>query len=133
MLSKIRTRLTITFIGLAVLPILLLGTFIAVKSYKAAQKEAMSITGETALRVAGEVDNFIRGMVDHIEVVTLVYGLQNLTRPEQQEVINELLAFQKAYDEITLLDSLGNELVQVNRTQLVIKDDLGSRAEREEF
>ena len=133
MFAKIRTRLTITFIGLAVLPILLLGGFIAVKSYKAAQLEAMNITKETALRVAGEVENFIRGMVDHIEVITMVYGLHDLNRPEQQEMLNELLAFQKAFDEITLLDPLGNELVQVNRTKLVIKDNLGSRADKEEF
>lgn len=133
MSGKIRTRLTFTFIGLAVLPILLLGSFVAVKSYKAAKQEAVSITGETALRVAGEVDTFIRSMVDQVEVVSMVYGLQGLTRPEQQEVLSELLAFQKAYDEITLLDPVGNELVQVNRTQLVIRDNLGSRADKEEF
>jgi signal transduction histidine kinase/ActR/RegA family two-component response regulator len=133
MLGKIRTRLTVTFIGLAVLPILLLGSFIAVKSYKAAQQEAMNITRETALRVAGEVDNFIRGMVDHIEIVSMVYGLQDLTRSKQQEVLNELLAFQKAYDVMTLLDPLGNELVQVNRTLLVRENDLGNRADKEEF
>jgi signal transduction histidine kinase len=133
MFGKIRTRLTITFIGLAVLPILFLGSFIAVKSYEDAKQEAVSITRDTALRVAGEVENFIQSMVDQIEVVSMVYGLQRLNRQEQEEVLNELLSFEKAYDEITLLDPSGNEIVQVNRTQLVIRDNLGSRADKEEF
>ena len=133
MFGKIRTRLTIICIGLAVLPILFLGSFIAVKSYEAAQQEAVNITRDTALRVAGEVDSFIQSMVGQIKVVSRVYGLHRLNSQEQEEALNELLSFEKAYDEITLLDPLGNELVQVNRTQLVIRDNLGSRADKEEF
>ena len=133
MFGKIRTRLTISFIGLAILPILLLGSFVAVKSYRAARLDAIDITKETALRVSGEVDNFIRGMIEHVEVVSTVYGLRGLSHAEQHEVLNELIAFNKAYDEITLLDQLGNELVLVNRTQLVIRKNLESRSTKEEF
>jgi signal transduction histidine kinase/ActR/RegA family two-component response regulator len=133
MFAKIRSRLTATFIGLAVLPILCLGTFIAVKSYTAAKQEAARITHDTALRVAGEVENFIRGMVDHIEVITWVHGLHRQPHDKQMESLRELLAFQNAYDELALLDPQGNELVRVHRTRMVLSSELGNRAATNEF
>ncbi len=133
MFGKIRTRLTTAFIGLAVLPILFLGSFIAVKTYKAGEQEAARITHATAHLVGAEVENFIRGMVDHIEVVTKVHGLQDLSRQEQRAVLQELLAFQNAYDDITLITPNGQERVRVNRLQMVTDAELTNRAGHKEF
>ncbi len=133
MFGKIRTRLTIAFIGLAVLPILFLGSFIAAKTFTAAKQLAISVTHDTALRVGGDVEDFIRGMVDHIEVVTKTPGLHNLSRQKQLEIMRELLAFQSGYDQMTILDPLGQELVRVNRLQMVNGGEIGNWADQREF
>ncbi|PLX48616.1 MAG: hypothetical protein C0613_10565 [Desulfobulbaceae bacterium] len=133
MFSKIGTRLTSAFIALAVLPILFLGTFIAQKTYSAARENAISVTQQTALRVAGEVESFIRDKAGHLELLTKVHGLQGLPRVEQRRILQELLLFQNAYDEISLLDNQGRELIKVHRTRIISDTDLASRANNREF
>lgn len=133
MFRKIQTKLSIAFIGLAVLPILLLGTFISHKIYSAAEAEATKITYDTAYLVGVEVENFISSMVDHIEVVTWIHGLHKLPLPDQRLVMGELLASQSAYDEISILNPQGYELIRVNRTQVVSEEDLGRRFLKKEF
>ena len=133
MFSKIGTRLTSAFIALAVLPILFLGAFIAQKTYSAARENAIRVTQQTALRVARDVEGFIRDKADHLELLTKVHGLQGLPLVEQRQILQELLLFQNAYDAISLLDNQGHELTKVHRTRIIKDDDLVNRANSREF
>jgi signal transduction histidine kinase len=133
MRHSIQTRLTLAFIVLAVGPLLLFGLALAGQSFNVQQQQALNLQRQVARRVSIDVSTFIQSLTSNLQIVVQVRGLQGLARDQQQNILSELLAYQKVFEELILLDSGGKEQVHVSRLHVVTSADLAERASKPEF
>jgi signal transduction histidine kinase len=130
---SIQTRLTIAFIALATVPLLLIGLALAGQSFTVQQQQALNLQRQVARRVSTEVSAFIQGLANNLQIVIHVRGLQGLSRDQQQSILAELLAYQRVFEELILLDNVGHEQVHVSRLRVITPHDLSTRASAPEF
>jgi signal transduction histidine kinase/CheY-like chemotaxis protein len=133
MRHSIQTRLTIAFIALATGPLLIIGLALAGQSFTVQQQQALSLQRQVARRVSTEVSAFVQGLTNNLQVVIQVQGLQGMSRDRQQNILSELLAYQKVFEELVMLDSAGKEQVHVSRLHVITPSDLGERSSAPEF
>jgi methyl-accepting chemotaxis protein len=126
MRRSIRTRLTFTFIALAVGPLLLVGAILGWRGYNVQREQAQLLQREMAAHIATQVTAFFGELEDELRVVSRVQGLPRLDRDRQHAILSELLAYQHAFEELTLLDSQGQEQTRVSRSAFNSADP-GSR------
>ncbi|MBN1136068.1 MAG: GAF domain-containing protein [Anaerolineae bacterium] len=133
MRTSLRTRLTAIFIGLAVVPLLLAGLALAWQSLQVQQRQALALQGEVARRVSTAVDAFVRGLEGDLLSMVQVQGLAELDAGQQKQALAQLLDYQGAFAELTLLDGDGREQVRLARLRTFADADLGSRSTADEF
>ncbi len=133
MRHSIQTRLTTAFIALATGPLLLIGLALAGQSFTVQQQQALNLQRQVARRVSTEVSAFVQSLTNYLQVVIQVRGLQGMERDRQENILSELLAYQKVFEELVLLDSAGKEQVHVSRLHVITPDDLGERPSAPEF
>lgn len=133
MLRSIRAKLIIIFIGLAIGPLLVLGTLLAWQTYEVEkQHAAIGVQGKSR-RVAAEVEAFMDKVAGRLELIVQVRGLLGLSRDQQREILEELMAYQSDFNDMTLLDEVGHEIVRVNRIDLFSNGELADRSKEDEF
>src|ERR1044071_721530 len=103
MRHSIRLRLTLTFIGLAISPVLLVGFAVAWHSYAVQREQALRLQHHVAQRVSTEVGAFSAELKNELSVVGRVQGLARLDRDRQGRILSELLSVQHAFEELTLV------------------------------
>src|ERR1041385_4949399 len=133
MRHSIRARLVVTFIGLAIGPLLLVGIILAYQSYTVQQQQAVALQKEIATRKASQVTDLVQELENEMEIVVTVQGLRVLPLDQQKSILYGLLRYRTGFDNIYLLDNTGQELVGVARKGLVTADDLGNRSRADEF
>jgi len=133
MRNSIRTRLTFAFIGLAIGPLLLVGVALIWQTWTVQQRQALNLQAEVAQRVSTQLAAFIQELQSELLVASQIRGLQGLTRDRQQEILAELGAYEKSFEELALLDSEGRELVRIAPFETVTEADLGERSGADEF
>jgi PAS domain S-box-containing protein len=131
MRNSIRTRLSITFIGLAIMPLLLVGIILAWQSFTIEQQQALNLQREVARRVAVEVTAFFEELENVLHLVSKAQALPELDRNEQQNILKLLMA-QDVFEDVVLLDNQGQEQIHLARLGLfsVSRNDY---AEADEF
>ena len=117
MRNSIRTRLTVAFIGLAIVPVLLIGVILAWQSFTIQERQALNLQGEVARRVATEVTAFFEELENELRLVSKAYVLPGLDRTEQHRIL-ELLMLQDVFESLVLLDSQGQEQIYLSRLGL---------------
>ena len=133
MRKSIRSRLTIAFIGLAIGPLALVGVFLAWQGFASLRQEAVRLQQEVARRISVEVSSFVNSLANDLRVAVDIYDLRVLTPREQGDLLGALQAHQKAFAELTLLDSDGRERIRLSRLKTITTDDLCDRSKRGEF
>ncbi|MEM7032672.1 MAG: GAF domain-containing protein [Chloroflexota bacterium] len=133
MWRSIQTRLTISYIGLAIIPLLLFGLSVAIVNFQTQRNQALSFQNEVAGRVAAQVEQFIRGIERDLLVVTRIQDLHSLALEQQKQVLTELILFENVFEELFLLDETGQELLHVSRLKVSAETDLVNRAEQDAF
>jgi signal transduction histidine kinase len=133
MRHSIQTRLTIAFIILATGPLLLLGGVLAGQTFNVQQQQALNLERQVARRVSTEVSTFIQGLTNNLQIVIQVRGLQAMEHSQQEAILSELLAYQKVFEELILLDTSGKEQIHVSRLRVITSADLTERAATPEF
>jgi hypothetical protein len=133
MQNSIRTRLNLIFVGLAVIPLLVVGSVLAKRSFDAQAQQALVLQSEVARRVAAEVNAFIQGIVSDLEVVTEVQGVQKLDRAQQTQLLADLQAHGGIYDGVALLDETGREQIRLSRLRVMSEADLRDRSSEDLF
>lgn len=133
MRRSIRLRLTIFFIGLAVIPLLLTGSVLAWQSYLTQRAQAIELQQEAARLVAARANSFITELESELHVTIHVADLMGLTQPEQQIALSRLHYYQDAFSELSLLDSTGQELVRISKIETVAKESLRDLSQSEAF
>jgi signal transduction histidine kinase len=133
MRRSIRTRLLLAFIALAIGPLLLVGAVVGSRSFSVQQQEALNLQKEIALRVSTQITSFLQRFEDDLNQVIRVRGLKDLDRKQQDSLFSEMLAYQKGFDTLVLLNNAGQEQVYVSRTSIVGAGDLHNRSQEDVF
>ena len=133
MRTSIGTQLRLAFVGLAIVPLLIVGVVTAWQSSLAQRQQALELQAETARRAATEVASFINGLVEELRVVAQVHHLTNLDSETRHSVLSRVSSFGDDFEELALLNSSGQEQVRVSRVKAVTSLDLADRSSEDEF
>jgi GAF domain-containing protein/HAMP domain-containing protein len=133
MFNRISSRLRITYVSLALLPLLIAGVIILGISFKALNDQAQILQTEIARRVAVEVETYILSLEQQIIVTINTTDIEKKTAVEQSGIFDELRAQQPAIRDLYLLDSQGNEVVHSSFLGINTESSLANRANSPEF
>ena len=133
MQNSLRARLTVAFVGLAVISLLLVGVVLVGYSFTAQRTQALELQSQIARRVASEVAAFILERENELRVLTEVRALQQLPPEEQANQLAALLAYEDVYQELILVDSTGQETFRISRLKTYDATSLENRSGEDEF
>ncbi len=133
MFTSLRNRLTFSFIGLAIIPVVTISAILTLRSFSTLEQESLDSQSEIAQRVGAEIDRFVQERESELRLLSDVNDLAALEQREQRIVLNNLLANQQLYLELSLLDTDGQELFRLSRFGVVDEGDLVNRADNAEF
>jgi PAS domain S-box-containing protein len=129
----LRYRLTLIFLGLAVVPLLVLGLIVGRLIYRNSELQSLALHDEIADNVANRIEAFVQGVSDQLVFLDEVLRLGTRVTAGQELILANLLFQHSVYQEITLVDSDGLETVRLSRSETYTQADLGSRADQVEF
>ncbi|HRQ37420.1 MAG TPA: ATP-binding protein [Chloroflexota bacterium] len=133
MRGTIHTRLTMAFIGLAVIPLLLVGSALAWQTVQVQRVQALQREQQVTQRVAVEVDTFVNSLERELLEIVRVHDLMIHSLDGQELMLTQLLAFEPAFAELSLLDGQGWEKLRLARLGVVTAADLVDRSQSPEF
>ncbi len=113
MRQSIRRRLPLSYITVAVGPLVLVGLVLVLVSFSFQYNQALSKQGEVARRVATELNAFISKL--EAELQTAAKELRGLSAEQQQNLLARLPSYPQIFDELILTDSRGAEIVYLSR------------------
>jgi putative methionine-R-sulfoxide reductase with GAF domain len=133
MRNSLRFRITVIFISLATVPLLIVSLLLAQRNFSALSEQAINLQSEIAQRVAEDVANLIENRVNELSLLVNTRNIMLLETDERINTISGLLTNQETYENITLLDSDGQEIVRVEDLKVFSEDELTNRADLPEF
>jgi CheY-like chemotaxis protein/signal transduction histidine kinase len=114
---SIRLRLALTFIGLAIGPLLLVGALLGWRSFSVQRVQALQLQRLVAQHAATEIGTFFAERESDLRVAGRVEGLLRLDRDRLSRVLSELLALQHTFEELTLVDGQARERAHASRSR----------------
>lgn len=126
--SSLRTRLTLVFVVLAIGPLLVVGGLSGWQNYQLLLERQLVVEHQTAKAVAQEVAGYFHGLEHEMRSIVAVRGIDRLSTLERQELLEEMLAYEGAFDSLGLFDGTGREMVRVSRLDIVTALDLAEGA-----
>lgn len=133
MLRNARTRLTVVFIGLAVLPLFVMGILLNLVNLYARRELALMLQQQVALRVSASVSAEVQSWEAALLALTEMHALQELPLADQEDLLYALLAYEDAFQTLTVLDATGAEVLRVSNIDVFDPEDLTTRASADEF
>ncbi|MCB9436220.1 MAG: GAF domain-containing protein [Anaerolineales bacterium] len=127
MLRRLRVQQTLFALFVALTPLFIVTAIIAQRSFSTLEEEAIRSQGQEARVAATEIESFIQGRENQLRLVSEVRSIGTLSQAEQQTILSGLLAYDSAYQELTLLNADGAEVVRVSRSESFAPDELGNR------
>ncbi len=129
--DSIHSRLRLTYIALATIPLLIVGLALTGTTYTAQRTQVLDLQQELAQRVATEVAAFMHSLKTNLTVTAQVSDLLSRPVAEQQLILGRLRTEQKAFVELGLLDANGQEVVRSSYLEIV--PELRDRSGSDEF
>ncbi|MBN1310230.1 MAG: HAMP domain-containing protein [Anaerolineae bacterium] len=133
MFHSLRTRLTLIFIGLAVAPSIAVSAILGQRSFVYLEQEAISSQIDKAQLVGTEVRAFIREHENELNRLGDVRSINRLDVPDQKALLSSLLSSVHDYQELILLDSVGEEVIRLSRSEVIDEDELISHSNTQDF
>ncbi|MCL4249724.1 MAG: GAF domain-containing protein [Anaerolineae bacterium] len=137
MWQSLRLRLTIIFIGLAVVPVMIVGLFLAQRGFAAEQEQALDLQRQVAQRVSAELDAYLQGVETNLQSIgDELRGLEQPDRAQQLSILLNALntgTYRNLYEGLILLDRDGHEHLHVTRNEIVNSDVVVDRSAAPEF
>ncbi|MBI5958745.1 MAG: GAF domain-containing protein, partial [Chloroflexi bacterium] len=133
MFRSLRARLTLLTLVIGIVPLIAVGAVLTLRSFDQEQTKALDARHEITLRVAQQVTAFINEREIELRELIEVRGLSEISLNEQQTLLSSLLNYQPVFNELTLLDRLGEEQIRLSRQVVFSEEDLRSRSESDEF
>lgn len=137
MQNSLRFRLIIILITLAIGPLVLVGAIVAQRSFTSQQNQAYDLQRQVAGNVSTEIESVFLGINN--DLITMGNEIRNLENPDQAQQLSLMLSgissgsYRDYYNELTLLDRNGREIVRISPTEIVPNNLLSSRADQNEF
>ena len=133
MRKSLRTRLTVYFIALVMIPLLLIGAIGTWQTYTTEVPHTLESQDQVAKRVAEQVRNFIEGRETELRSLTDINDFSNASREEQVILLSNLFSNQTVYEELILTNGQGRELLFLSRLKVVTSEEFSNRAGSDEF
>ena len=128
MRRSLRTRLTILFLAVAILPLLLVAFFCIQQSVSVQSVQSVAQQNESARGIAISVSDYIQGAESELRLIINVLNVQDSSRNELNTTLVDMLSFSDVYNELILTDQKGNELAKASRDAVVEQGQLGNFA-----
>ncbi|GAB4580474.1 MAG: hypothetical protein Fur0022_32150 [Anaerolineales bacterium] len=125
-MPSIQTRLTRTSIGLALVPLIILGLLVTWQGL-IFQQEALARQQQIAKQVALEVEGYFASLEEELELVIQLEGGEGLRRQEPFGPLFRVLTYGAVFEELTYINEAGNELVRETRLGVVSEEELRNR------
>jgi PAS domain S-box-containing protein len=126
---SLQSRLTLAFLGLAVLPLLALAALLGAYAYHTYVDTALAHQREVAARVGRETVHLLEGLRRSLARAQEFRELPGLPRERQRWVLEEVAADRELFREVALLDPDGREVVRVSNLSPILPEDLRERAD----
>ncbi|MGE5517551.1 MAG: ATP-binding protein [Bacteroidota bacterium] len=130
---RLKRRLALAIILLAVLPLAAAGTVLTRAAYDAAYEQKLAEQRQAATLAAGEVEAHVAALVRELQMAVRVKGLSRLSAADQRTMLAEMLAWESQFAELAWLNRDGRELARVSLHEVIGENDLVSRANLPEF
>ncbi len=133
MRRSLRTRLTILFLVIAIVPLLMVAYFGIQLSINVQSAQSIAQQNEIAKGVAISVFEYIQGAESQLRQLVEVRNIQELPQSEISNTLLNMLSFSAVYNELTLTDQNGREIAKVSRDTVLEQEELGTLVGRPEF
>ena len=133
MLGSLRFRLSLIFIGLAVIPTILVSAIFGFRAFATLEEQSLAMQRKVADRVSGELGAFIRVYEHEMNTLDSVYELGTANPGTQRAILDTLLEHERTYQEIALIDVAGREQYRTSRFDISTENAPTDWLERDEF
>ncbi len=130
--NSLQTRLTRTYIGLAVIPLIVLGLLVTWQGFLFEQ-EALSRQEQLAKRISAEVDGVFRGITEEMDLLIQLEGPEGLSAKSAFSPLLSFIAHDFIFEELTYIDKNGDELNHETRLGIVTLEDMENHQDEKEF
>lgn len=127
MFNSLRIRLTLIFVGLTIVPLVVVGLLITQRGHDALQARSVAFQGEVAERVADSLEYFFNERRTELFALTNIYGIDSLDNDAQRDVLLTLLSQQPAYYQVAMVNADANETIRITRGEVITDNDLVNR------
>jgi signal transduction histidine kinase len=108
----------LAFLGLAVVPLLIVGLILILKAYSVQTQDAIGLQREMAARLASRVQTLIGNLENGMQMLTRIIDLQKLDPERRKLMLSIFHSRQPAVDDLFLLDDDGRVLNYHSRLKL---------------
>lgn len=112
--ESLRVRLMITTMAVVVLPLIAVVVVLGWWAHDSAEQESLRVQQKAAAAVEIDVRSTIGRVETQLGVLDEVLAIGTLGRDQQKEALQNLVANDRFYHELTLLDAEGRELVRTS-------------------
>lgn len=134
MRNSLRSQLTLLFIGLALVPLMVVASVQARVSFTTQERQALELEKQVVRRVSSTVGDYVVKLEDELTHAAQFENLTSLTQREQNRILLRYLTHQDFYfTELVLLDNKGMERAYVSRLRTLSPGELKSRYDAPEF
>lgn len=133
MFNSLRVRLTLLFLGLTIVPLVIVGSLVASRGTETLQQQSVNLQHQLARQTAISLGAFFKERQNELLVLTQVYGFDALAPEDQKDILLTMLSHQPAYYQFSLVDADGQELIRVTRGKIVTTNDLTTFADDTQF
>ena len=139
MKNSIRNRLITAFVCLAIVPLLLLGVVLPWQNFLVQKEQVKTLQQELTVQAAKNIFAYLHEQEHRLQALLKANYLPEMSADQQTSVLYKFLTaatvenYGYVFNEITLLDPGGKELVRISRLSPVSSGDLSDRAGAAEF
>jgi PAS domain S-box-containing protein len=131
MSDSLLKRLAFSFLLLSVGPLLVAGGVITARTFAKEKEFAFRLHQEKAFSVSLQVEDFVRSARARIDLLGMILA-NHVGRVDRQRMYM-LMVESRDYNDLTLADGKGEELIRLSRYQVVDEGDLKSIADDQSF
>ena len=122
--TSLRRRLLTALVGLAMVPVLLVGLVLAWRAYQDSVEAARARQHEVARRVAVQVESLLDASLGRLESALRDSDFVLADRPRQRQVLGRLLAQRHVFREVAYLDPAGTAGIHLSNARLLDPDQV---------
>jgi nitrogen fixation/metabolism regulation signal transduction histidine kinase len=113
--TNLRQQLFISFISLAIIPLILVGIVLVYLSFRVQLELETNLEKQITKRISTSVSSYIKQFEDELHTTLDVTQFVYLTNDQQSNIFSKLISYQDGYSQLIFLDSSGFEKVNYSR------------------